>query len=73
MNQRVVVVGAGLSGLTAAYRSRQAGCQVTVLERESFPGGRVRTEQHGPYLVDTGPDAMTESYVRASPSPPPCT
>jgi protoporphyrinogen oxidase len=64
MSAHVVVVGAGLSGLTAAYRLRQAGCRVTVLERESFPGGRVRTESHGPYLVDTGPDAMTESYVR---------
>lgn len=59
-----VVVGAGLSGLAAAYRLKEAGFEVTVLERQSRPGGRVTTERHGEYLVDTGPDAATESYKR---------
>jgi protoporphyrinogen oxidase len=58
----VVVVGGGLSGLAAAYRLHQAGVQVTVLERGPNPGGRAQTERHGGYLVDTGPDALTESY-----------
>lgn len=57
-----VVVGGGLSGLAAAYRLKQAGVEVTVLERGPGPGGRAQTERHGGYVVDTGPDALTESY-----------
>ena len=36
----VVVVGAGLAGLSAALRLAGAGRKVTVVERESVPGGR---------------------------------
>lgn len=41
---RVVVVGAGLAGLTAALHLRGRGFDVTVLERDDAVGGRVRTE-----------------------------
>lgn len=37
----VIVIGAGIAGLTAAYRLRQAGLSVTVLEAGTTPGGRV--------------------------------
>ena len=40
--KRVLIVGAGLAGLTAGVRLTDAGYQVTVLERNSVPGGRVR-------------------------------
>lgn len=59
----VVVVGAGLSGLAAAYRLQQGGATVTVLESGRGPGGRVQTERHGGYIVDTGPDALTSGYA----------
>ena len=36
----VVVVGAGLAGLSAALRLAGAGRKVTVVEREAVPGGR---------------------------------
>ncbi len=36
----VVVVGAGLAGLSAAMRLAGAGRKVTVVEREAIPGGR---------------------------------
>jgi protoporphyrinogen oxidase len=38
-----VVVGAGLSGLTSAYRLAQAGAEVTVYEASDRVGGRTRT------------------------------
>lgn len=61
--RHVVVVGAGLSGLAAARRLERAGARVTVLEAEARPGGRVRTERVGDYLVDTGPDTATVGYT----------
>lgn len=55
----VLVVGAGLGGLSAAIRLRAAGHRVTLLERESIPGGRAgRREQDG-FAFDTGPSIMT--------------
>ena len=56
---RVVVVGAGLAGLSAALRLAGAGREVTVLEREPVPGGRAgRLELEG-YQLDTGPTVLT--------------
>lgn len=59
----VVVVGAGLAGLSAAMRLAGAGRQVTVLEREAVPGGRaglvVSDTPSGSYRFDTGPTVLT--------------
>jgi monoamine oxidase len=41
--KRVIIIGAGLAGLTAAYELTQIGHDVTVLEALGCPGGRVRT------------------------------
>jgi phytoene desaturase len=56
---RVVVVGAGLGGLSAALRLAGAGRQVTVLEREGVPGGRNGLLELGGYRFDTGPTVLT--------------
>lgn len=58
-----VVVGAGLAGLSAAYRLQQSGWTVTVLEKLTRPGGRVLTLRREGYTIDAGPDAMTAGYV----------
>jgi phytoene desaturase len=59
----VVVVGAGLAGLSAAMRLAGAGRRVTVLERESVPGGRagviVDETAGGSYRFDIGPTVLT--------------
>jgi monoamine oxidase len=42
-HSKVIVIGAGLAGLAAAYELVAAGFDVTILEAQSRPGGRVRT------------------------------
>ncbi len=56
---RVVVVGAGLGGLSAAMHLRGAGHDVAVVEREAIPGGRAGQLRLGAYRFDTGPTVMT--------------
>jgi phytoene desaturase len=56
---RIVVVGAGLAGLSAALRLRGAGRDVTVVERGSGPGGRAGRVERGGYALDTGPSVFT--------------
>jgi phytoene desaturase len=55
----VVVVGAGLGGLSCALRLAGAGRRVTVLEREAVPGGRAGRLSVGGYHFDTGPTVLT--------------
>ncbi len=55
----VVVVGAGLGGLSAALRLAGAGRKVTLLEREDVPGGRAGLLVDGGYSFDTGPSVLT--------------
>jgi phytoene desaturase len=56
---RVVVVGAGLGGLSAALRLAAAGREVTLMEREPVPGGRAGRLELGGYGFDTGPTVLT--------------
>jgi phytoene desaturase len=55
----VVVVGAGLAGLSAALRLAGAGRKVTVIERESVPGGRNGLLEKDGFSFDTGPSVLT--------------
>ena len=57
--ENVVIVGAGLAGLSAALRLAGAGRSVTVIERESVPGGRSGLLQKDGYAFDTGPTVLT--------------
>ncbi|MBI1353161.1 MAG: FAD-dependent oxidoreductase [Acidobacteria bacterium] len=71
--KRIVIVGAGLAGLSAAYELHRAGHDVTVLEGRLEPGGRVRTLRsslsdglHGELgAARIPPDhAWTHAYIR---------
>ncbi|WP_333744574.1 phytoene desaturase family protein [Streptomyces ardesiacus] len=55
----VVVVGAGLAGLSAALHLLGAGRRVTVVERDPLPGGRAGRCELGGYRLDTGPTVLT--------------
>jgi phytoene desaturase len=56
---RVVVVGAGLGGLSAAAHLVGDGHDVTVLERGALPGGRAGRLELGGYRFETGPSVLT--------------
>ncbi|WP_280434144.1 phytoene desaturase family protein [Nocardia carnea] len=56
---RVVVVGAGLSGLSAALYLTGAGCAVTVVERADHPGGRMGRYRFDGYDIDSGATILT--------------
>lgn len=58
----VIVVGAGLAGLTAARALKRAGVQVSVLEAEPSVGGRVRSEHIEGFTLDRGFQVLFTAY-----------
>jgi oxygen-dependent protoporphyrinogen oxidase len=55
---RVLVIGGGLAGLTAAYLLTRDGHHVTVLESAPEPGGKLRRTEVGGVVLDVGAEAM---------------
>jgi 1-hydroxycarotenoid 3,4-desaturase len=60
---RAVVVGGGIAGLVAALRLAHQGLQVTLLERSSHLGGKLRAETVDGQAIDTGPTVFTMRWV----------
>ncbi|MEO8333545.1 MAG: protoporphyrinogen oxidase [bacterium] len=57
----VLVVGAGLSGLSAAFRATRCGATVEVLDAGDRAGGVIATERTSGHLVERGPTTMMSS------------
>lgn len=66
MVKPVVVVGAGLAGLVCARRLHQAGVPVLVVDADDRPGGRLKTDQVGGFLLDRGFQVLFTAYPNAS-------
>ena len=60
---RVVVVGAGMAGLTTALMLGAAGCRVTVVEMAQRPGGKLRELGAQGRMIDSGPTVFTMRWV----------
>src|SRR5436309_3385060 len=55
MKEKIVVLGAGPAGMSAAWRLSELGYPVTVLEKDTVVGGMGKTITVGKYAVDYGP------------------
>lgn len=53
--KKVIIIGSGFSGLSAACFMAKAGWQVTVLEKHAIPGGRARKFEAQGFTFDMGP------------------
>jgi protoporphyrinogen/coproporphyrinogen III oxidase len=55
----VAVIGAGITGLTAAYRLKQRGNRVVVYEAGDRIGGVIKSERRNGYLAELGPNSLS--------------
>ena len=62
MVKKVIVIGAGLAGLSAALTLENEGIAVTVLESSDRPGGRVTSDEIDGFICDRGFQLLNANY-----------
>ena len=60
---KILIVGAGIGGLTAALELSHRGLDVTVLEKNQHPGGKIRQINIDGALIDSGPTVFTMRWI----------
>ena len=60
-SKNVIILGAGISGLSTAHWLNRAGYKVLLLEIKNAPGGSMITEQSNGFLIDYGPNSGLET------------
>ncbi len=58
-----IVIGAGIGGIATALRLKKIGYEVTVLEANSYPGGKLHTKDVNGYRFDLGPSLFTMPHL----------
>ena len=53
---QIVIIGAGLTGLTLAYYLKKQGKDVLIIEKTDKTGGVIQTENHNDFIYETGPN-----------------
>ncbi|MEJ5262868.1 MAG: protoporphyrinogen oxidase [Ignavibacterium sp.] len=61
MSKTVVVIGAGISGLTTAYLLSKKGIDVRIIEKKSEVGGSIESVNENGFLFDRGPNSALET------------
>ncbi len=62
MKGTVAIIGAGISGLTAAYQLQEAGFKPVIFEKESFVGGRMSSETVDGFVIDKAAYTFPDFY-----------
>ncbi|TKB97825.1 NAD(P)/FAD-dependent oxidoreductase [Pedobacter cryophilus] len=63
--KKVIIVGAGIAGLTAAKLLKAKGFEILVIEASDGIGGRVRTDEKDGFLLDRGFQVLLSAYPEA--------
>jgi oxygen-dependent protoporphyrinogen oxidase len=61
-NQLIIIIGAGLTGLTTAFHLVKRGKKVLILEKKDRIGGQIQTLQKDGFVFETGPNTGSVSY-----------
>jgi len=61
MNKKIIVIGAGISGLTSAYLLSKKGVDVTIIEKNDAVGGSIESVMENGFLFDRGPNSALET------------
>ena len=64
-SEEIIIIGAGLSGLSCAIALQKAGKRPLLLEASDGPGGRVRTDKLDGFLLDRGFQVYLDAYPTA--------
>lgn len=60
-HKKIAILGAGISGLTAAYLLKKNGYEAVVLEKRNQPGGSIITDREKEFLIERGPNSALET------------
>ena len=60
---KIIVLGAGIGGLSAAAFLAKNGFQVNVIEKNPLPGGKAGQLKMNSYVFDTGPGVNTAKQI----------
>lgn len=61
MNKKIIVIGAGISGLVTAYLLSKKALDVTILEKNDAVGGSIESVIENGFLFDRGPNSALET------------
>jgi protoporphyrinogen oxidase len=56
--KKIVVIGAGITGLSVAWKLSEKGYKVKIIEMDKFIGGLARSIKMGNYFLDIGPHSF---------------